>query len=180
MWTLNNWRAKRRAVTCCDFSGKSNCMAVDHVTGKYWIVCFRPQGFLALPEFHDPSSPPWGTLGCSTPKQPLFPPTPPAPCNTNIWHQACRLLLSFAVSPLLPAYPCQVFSAHLQKTLPREGAVIPLGGGSGAKGPGGALAPRGEVCSMLLQLIKETGQVFFHGSGVVLARRSIWVCFLLQ
>lgn len=78
--------------------------------------------------------------GVQSPKKP-FSPQPPslARCNTNTCHQIRRCLLSLAVSPSLPACPCRVFSTQLQKALPREGAVIPQGGGSGAEGPWGLL-----------------------------------------
>lgn len=46
--SLGNWRAKCGVVTRWDFSGKSNCVAIDHATGKSCMACFKPRGFLAL------------------------------------------------------------------------------------------------------------------------------------
>lgn len=74
-------------------------------------------------------------LGCVISQTAPLPPTLLAPYNTISWYQTYRLLLSLAVSPSLPPSSCHVFSTQLQKTLPGEGAVIPLGRGSGAKRP---------------------------------------------
>lgn len=79
--------------------------------------------------------PPWGMLGCVISLTGLFPPTLLAVYHTISWYQIYRLLLSLAVSPSLPPSFCCIFSTWLQKTRPREGTVIPLAGGSGAKGP---------------------------------------------
>lgn len=156
MWTLDNWRAKRGAVTCCDFSGKSNCMAIDHATGKYCVVCFGPKGFLTLSQ---PISVPWPLSAppirpagvCNPPKSPSGPMQHKyLPLNLQASLVSCCVLFS----PCVPL-PCVFCTAAEDPAT--GGSSNPSGWWVWSRKALGALAPRGEFWSMLLRSIKETG-----------------------
>lgn len=146
MWTPDNWTAKRRAVICVIFffPGKSNCMAIDHATGKYWIVCFRPKGFLALLQPvlvpRPLSSPPVRYAGvCNPPKSPSPPNHLPGPMQHKYLPSNLQVSVVSCCVSSSPRVPLLCVFHRAAKGPAEEGAVIPQGGGSGAEGPWGLL-----------------------------------------
>lgn len=183
MWTPDNWTAKRRAVICVIFffSWKIKLYGYRSCNREVLNSLFQTKGLSRLVAARLSSTTPlipsrevcWGV---QSPKKPFSPQPPPWPDATQILAVksagVCCLLLCLLLSPRALA----VCFPQSCKRPCRGRSSNPSGWWVWSWRALGAFAPCGEFWSVLLQLIKEMGQVLVCGSGVVFARGSI-VCY---